>query len=322
MEYRTLGSTNLRVSAVALGCWPIAGMTSAGVTRGQSLATIATCLDRGINFFDTAYNYGLNGESERLLAEGLRGRRQECVIATKGGLRWGPDGKQIRDARPETLRWQCEESLRRLETDCVELLFLHAPDPHVPLTESAGGLRELLDEGKTRGVGVSNCSLAQLREFAAVCPLIAYQPHYNMLQREIEQDRLPWCIANGVAVTPYWPLMKGFLAGKLPRDHVFTAGDGRAKYPMYQGVEWQRNHDLLDELRPIAAEAGRSLAQVAINWTIHQPGITAALCGAKRPDQAVENAAAADWRLTGAQRERIDAALRRRGMPTSRAAVE
>lgn len=296
-------------------------MTSLDVNEADSLATLDACLEQGINFFDTAYCYGAQGESERLIARAFRGRRDKIVIATKGGIHWGPDGKQVHDARPETLRRQCEESLRRLETDHVELLYLHAPDPAVPLAESAGALAELLRAGKTRAVGASNCSLPQLREFAAACPLAAYQPHYNMLQREIEADRLPWCREQGVSVMVYWPLLKGLLAGKLARDHHFSPRDGRAKYPMFQGEEWLKNQDLIDRLRPIAAECGRSVAQMVINWTIHQPGITAALCGAKRANQVADNAGGAGWRLSADQLLRIDAALADRGTPVSRAAV-
>lgn len=321
MELRQLGTTDVRVSPVALGCWPISGMTSVGVTEADSLATIAACFDLGINFLDTAFCYGRSGESEQLIRRALGKRRDQMVIATKGGIHWGADGKQVRDARPQTLRRQCEESLRRLGTDRVELLYLHAPDPHVPVAESAGALRELLEEGKTRSVGLSNATVAQLEEFIAVCPLAAHQPHYNMLQREIEVDTLPWCQAHGVSVVVYWPLVKGLLAGKLARDHVFAAGDGRAKYPMFQGDEWQKNQDLVDELREIAADAGRSVAQLAINWTIHRLGITAALCGAKRPNQVRENAGGMGWQLSDAMLARIDAALARRGQPVSKAAV-
>ena len=321
MDLRPLGKTDIRVSPIALGCWPIAGMTSRGVTEADSLATLDACFGLGINFFDTAHNYGLNGESERLIARAIRGRRDQVVIATKGGLRWDAAGKQEHDARPETLKQMCEESLRRLETDHVELLYLHAPDPNVPIAESAGGLKQLLDAGKARAIGASNFSLAQLREFAAVCPLSAFQPPYNMLQREIERDTLPWCRENGVSVMVYWPLLKGLLAGKLPRDYVFPPGDGRPKYPMFQGEEWQKNQDFLDELRAIAADTGRSVAQVVLNWTIRQPGITSALCGAKRPDQIRDNAGATGWELSAEQLTKIDLALKKRGTAVSRPPV-
>jgi aryl-alcohol dehydrogenase-like predicted oxidoreductase len=321
MDYRPLGTTGIQVSAVALGCWPIAGMTSLDVNEANSLATIEASLAAGVSFLDTAYCYGAEGESERLIARAVRGRRDEVVIATKGGIHWGPDGKQAKDARPKTLRRECEESLRRLQMDYVDLLYLHAPDPRTPVAESAGELARLLAAGKTRSVGASNLSVGQLEEFAAVCPLAACQPHYNMLQREIEADVLPWCRERNVSVMVYWPLLKGLLAGHLARDHAFRPGDGRAKYPMFQGEEWRKNHDLLDNLRPIAAETGRTLAQLVINWTIHRPGITSALVGAKRAAQARENAGGGGWRLTEDQIRRIDEALTERGTPLSKAAV-
>lgn len=320
MDLRPIGETDIRITPVAMGCWPITGITSLGVTEEQSLATLEAAFDAGINFFDTAYFYGYEGESERMIARALGRKRDEIVIATKGGLHW-ENGKQVYDARPDTLRRECDESLRRLQTDRVELYYLHAPDPEVPIAESAGGLKELLDAGKSRAIGVSNVTREQLDEFVRVCPLAAYQPHYNMLQREIEGDRLPWCRERNVSVMVYWPLLKGLLAGKLPRDHVFEPGDGRRKYPMFQGEEWEKNQDFLDRLRPIAEEADMTLAQLVVRWTIDRPGITAALCGAKRPEQIRENAGTMRKVLTDDQRARINQAIEDRGPIASRPAV-
>lgn len=321
MEYRRLGLTDLCVSAVGFGAWPISGMSSVGVNDADSLATIAVCLDAGVNFFDTTYGYGEQGESERLLARALGSRRDEVVLATKGGIEWGPGRQQVLDGSPAKLRRQCETSLERLETDFVDLLYLHAPDPRTPVAESAAELARLMQEGKARAIGASNCTVEQLAEFANACPLAAVQPAYNMLQRDIEQDLVPWCIAQGVAIVVYWPLLKGLLAGKLARDHVFPPGDGRAKYPMFQGDEWRKNQDFVDQLRPIAAEAGLSVAQLVINWTVHQPGITSALCGAKRPDQAHENAGGAAAPLSPEVSAKIEAALAQRGTPQVRLPV-
>ena len=215
------------------------------------------------------------------------------VIATKGGIHWDEAGNRQFDASPDRLlRRQCDESLQRLGTDYVDLLYLHAPDPNVPLTESAGALKSLLDAGKTRSVGVSNLNLAQIETFHTFCPIAAIQPPYNMLQREIEDDIVPWCLQHGVSIIVYWPLMKGLLAGKLARDHQFLEGDGRAKYPMFQGEEWNKNQDFIDELRGIADDLGKTVAQLVVNWTVHQIGITAALCGAKRAYQIEETAGA------------------------------
>jgi aryl-alcohol dehydrogenase-like predicted oxidoreductase len=312
-EYRTLGDTDIKVSPVALGCWPISGMTSLGVNDVDSLATLRAAVDEGVNFFDTAYMYGADGESEKLIARALGRHRDEIVIATKCGLHWSSQGKRVAGGHPETLRRECDTSLRRLQTDRVELLYLHAPDPCVPLADSAGAMRELREAGKTLCVGVSNVTLSQLEQFHAICPIAAFQPPYNLLQRQIELDTLPWCREHNVAVVVYWPLLKGLLAGKLSRDHVFQPGDGRPKYAMFQGKEWQKNHDFVDRLREIAEDEGKSVSQIAVNWAIHQPGITSALCGAKRAYQIEEAAGAMGWRLSDQALRRIDAALEQRG---------
>ncbi len=312
MNYRPLGQTRLQVSEIALGCWPIAGITSPGTNEADSLATIRSCFDLGINHLDTAYMYGRTGESERLIARAIGSRRNEMVIATKCGLHWDAAGNQTHDARPATLRQQCEESLRRLQTDCVDLLYLHAPDRDVPVAESASELRRLLEEGKTRAVGASNLTLAQLEKFAAACPLAAYQPPYNMLVRDIESDVLPWCRQRGAAVLVYWPLMKGLLAGKIGRDQVFGPDDSRHKYAVFQGDQRQKNLDLVDRLRTIAEQSGHTVAELVLNWTVTQPGITSALCGAKRPEQIRECAGGSGWQLSSQQRAAIDQALRER----------
>jgi aryl-alcohol dehydrogenase-like predicted oxidoreductase len=220
------------------------------------------------------------------------------------------------------MRSECDESLRRLGTDRVELLYLHAPDDNVPIAEAAGGLRDLMDEGKTLSVGASNCTVDQLEEFHSVCPLAAVQMPYNMLQRDIEKQSIPWCRERNIAVMVYWPLMKGLLAGKLPRDSELDASDSRRKYPMYQGDEWQKNQDFIDQLREIAQETGRTVAQLVVNWTIAQPGITSALCGAKRPEQVEETAGAMGWQLTSEQCALIEAAISKRGPTATKRAFQ
>ena len=320
MHYRQLGQSQYSVSSVALGCWPIAGITTLNATREESLATLRAAVDAGINFLDTAYAYGIHGESEQMIGDVIRDCRDQVVIATKGGIHRVGRGQDY-DARPETLRRQCDESLQRLGTDRIDLYYLHAADPKTPLTESAGAIAELIQAGKVVLAGASNLNVAQLQQFHEVCPISAVQPHYNLLQREIETDLVPWCLNRRASVCVYWPLMKGFLAGKLHRDHQFDAADGRAKYPMFQGDEWQKNHDFLDELRSIANDLNISVAQLAIAWTIHQPGITAALCGAKRDWQIQETAAAMRIHLTDETLSQINAAVARRGSIVSRAAV-
>jgi aryl-alcohol dehydrogenase-like predicted oxidoreductase len=311
-QRRPLGNSGLSVSPVALGCWPIAGVTTLDTNEADSIATIMRSFDLGINHLDTAYTYGRQGESETLIRRALGNRRDEMVIASKCGIHMEGD-QFINDGRPGRLRAECDESLRRLGTDRVELLYLHAPDKTVPIEESAGALRDLMTAGKTRAVGASNCSLEQLRAFHAVCPLTAVQLPYNMLQRDIERQTIPWCRAQNVAVMVYWPLMKGLLAGKLARDQQLDERDTRRDYPMYQGDEWQRNQDFVDRLRAAAALSGHTVAQLVVNWTIHRPGITSALCGAKRPWQIEETAHAMGWSLTAEQQAQIDAAIAERG---------
>ena len=312
-DLRSLGRTDLRVSPVALGCWPIAGVSTLDVNDADSIATIQATLDAGVNFFDTAYCYGPNGESETLIRRALEGRRNQAVIATKGGIHYNAAGKQEQDGRPETIVRECDESLRRLGTDRVELYYLHAPDPNVPVAESAGAIRRLVESGRTLAAGASNCTLAQLKEFHAACPLTAVQLPYNMLQRDIERETVPWCQAEGIAVTVYWPLMKGLLAGRLSDKAPLDKRDSRRTYPMYQGEEWEQNQAFVARLREIANDAGRTVAQLVINWTIHQPGITVALCGAKRPWQIEETAAAMGWRLTAGHAVAVEAAIAERG---------
>ncbi|MCA9082731.1 MAG: aldo/keto reductase [Planctomycetaceae bacterium] len=320
MSLRKLGTSEIYVSSVSMGCWPIAGITTLHATRDESLKTLRAALKCGINFLDTAYAYGVDGESEQMIGEVIADCRSSVVVATKGGIHRVGRGQDY-DGRPETLRRECEESLQRLQTDYVDLYYLHAPDPKTPIAESAGAIRDLIQEGKVRAAGASNLNVQQLKEFHEVCPLTAVQPHFNMLQQEIEQNVAPWCREHQISLCVYWPLMKGLLAGRLPRDHVFEPGDGRAKYPMFQGLEWQKNQDFLDDLRQIAAEEQLTVSQLVIAWTVSRPGITSALCGAKRDWQIQETAAAMNVVLSPHALSQIDAALERRGPAVSRAAV-
>lgn len=312
-ERRSLGSSGIEISPIALGTWPIAGVTTSGVTDRDSVATIQAALDSGINFFDAAYCYGPNGESERLIGQSLVGRRDEAVLATKGGIHYDRSGKQAQDARPQTLLAECDESLRRLGVDRVELYYLHSPDPEVPIEDSAGAVARMIEAGKVRSAGASNCQLEQLQAFDRVCPLTAVQLPYNMLQRGIERRTIPWCLERGIAIAVYWPLMKGLLAGGLPRTGKLQAGDRRLDYPMFQGEQWRRNQQFVEALRAIADQCGRTVSQLVLNWTMTQVGVTAALCGAKRPWQIEENAGAMGWRLSQPQLEAIQRAIDARG---------
>ena len=310
---RSLGKSELLVSPVSLGTWPMAGVTSRDVNDQDSIAALQACPELGINFLDTAYCYGPNGESENLIRQALADRREEFVIATKCGIHYNSEGEQTQDARPETILQECEESLRRLGTDHVELYYLHSPDPNVPVAESAGAIATLIEAGKVGLAGASNCQLEQIQEFQSACPLSAVQLPYNMLQRDIEEKTVPWCHEQGISVIVYWALMKGLLAGHLQEQSQMHTEDNRRKYPMYQGEEWQRNQQFVAVLREIAEDCGRSVPELVINWTMHQPGITAALCGARRRWQIAESAAAMGWQLNSEQRVTIEKAIAARG---------
>ena len=312
-EMRPLGSSGLHVSPVALGTWPMAGVTSLDVNDVDSIATLQVCSTLRINFIDSAYCYGVDGESDKLMGHALGDKRDDFVFATKGGIHYNEDGNQVNDGRPEALLRECDESLQRLQTDHIDLYYLHSPDPKTPVAESAGAIRQLMDAGKVRYAGASNCTAEQLQEFHAECPLTAVQLPYNMLQRGIEKKTIPWCQEKGIAVVVYWALMKGLLAGKLTRETTLAENDVRRKYPMYQGDEWEKNQTFIEQLREVAKSCSRTVAQVVINWTIQQPGITSVLCGAKRRWQIEETAGAMGWRLSSAQLQEIEAIINARG---------
>jgi len=321
-SYRPLGRTDVRVGPLALGCWPLAGMTREGITPAAATATVAAALDAGIVHLDTAYCYGAEGESERAIAAAIRGRRRDAaVIAGKCGIHWEPGRKQCVDGRPQRIRVEVGESLARLGTDHLDLLYLHAPDPAVPVEESAAELGRLMAEGKTRAVGVSNVTLEQLRRFASACQPAACQMHFNMLQREITADVLPWCRDHDVSMVVYWPLMKGLLAGGMPRDKVFPPTDSRHKYPMFNGEEFQRNLDFVDGIRPAATRLGCGLADLVLAWTAEQPGITCVLFGATSPEQVRDNCNALACTLDDEARLTIARAIEARGPVASRRPV-
>ncbi len=307
---RSLGKSGIQVSPVALGCWPIAGMTSLDVNDADSLATIGAALEHGINFLDTAYCYGAGGESERLIGQAIAplirdGRRDDIVIASKGGIHWDQDVNRVQDASPERIIEECEQSLERMGIEFIDLHYLHSPDPKVSVAETAGAFAQLIESGKIRAAAASNFDVTQLEAFHAVCPIAAVQPPYNMLQRRIESDIIPWCINNGVSVVNYWPLMKGLLAGKIRRGHQFDPADKRLTYDVFRGEQFERAQLLLDELDLIAEAVQKSAAQVVINWTLSQPGITSTLCGAKRDWQIRETAGAMGWNLSQQNLQRI-----------------
>lgn len=303
---RQLGNSDLWVTPVSLGCWPIAGMTSTHVNDVDSLATLQAALDSGINFLDTAFGYGQNGESEKLIAQATKHRSDHVIIASKVGMGWDDQPVRVFDASPANIKQQCETCLQRLQRDCIDLLYLHAPDGKTPLQESAQAFVELIEQGKIRFAGVSNLNVEQLQQFASVCPIAAVQDYFNMLQQIDRREVIRWCQANNSAFVAYWPLMKGLLAGQLPRDFQFSETDSRRNYQQFQGQQWQENQNLVDGLRALSNRINKSVTEIVVQWTFRQPGITSVLCGAKRANQIWESATAMHWELSEHCMQEID----------------
>ncbi|MEY4565504.1 MAG: ral stress protein 69 [Planctomycetota bacterium] len=289
---RQLGSSDLWVSAVGLGCWPFAGITSLGVDDRLSEETILAALDAGINFIDTAYSYGFDGRSDRVVAAALRRFSGPLILSSKVGTHYNSDRVRTIDGRPETITRHTEESLKRLGVERIDLLYLHQPDPNVAIERSAEALLSLHRRGLIRYVGLSNATVEETDRFHGVCPVVTIQPPFNMLQQSSVNDFRFWCTNHSVGMVVYWVLMKGLFAGKMSRDFLLDQQDRRRSYPMYQAEQWDLNQDFLDALRGIARRIDWNVARMVVRWSLEQPGITSCLVGAKRPEQIRETAEA------------------------------
>lgn len=281
---------------VIMGLWPIAGITSTGVNAGTSRKAIETAIRMGVQWFDTAYSYGFDGESDRLLGAVISQvssvSNESLAVIGKVGQRWDGAKQRVIDASPATIRIDAETSLKRLGIEQFDLLMLHSVDPQVPIEDSATAIAELRHRGLAKRVGVCNVSLQELQRFASVISPSAVQLPLNMLQMDILKEIVPWCHQRDVAVHVYWTLMKGILAGAISRDHQFSAADSRPKYPIYQGSARERTHRLVDRLQRLASEYETTVSKLSIGWTISQPGVTSALVGAKYDWQIQDTAGA------------------------------
>jgi aryl-alcohol dehydrogenase-like predicted oxidoreductase len=277
---------------IMFGLWPIAGVTTIGVTNDDARATIEAAAQCGITKFDTAFSYGFAGESDRFLGEFLRNRRDQYTVISKVGQRWNPQRQRVIDGTPETLTADAETALQRIGIEQFDLLMLHCPDPQVPIEISAAAIAKLQQRGLCRKIGVCNVTPAQQRQFAKVAGCDAIQCPLNMLQQTSLEQLIPQCQEQSCDVYAFWVLMKGLLAGKISRDHVFAAGDARPKYEIFQGEQRERAHHVIDGLSGLARESNRTIAQLAIGWALSQPGVSGVLIGAHRPDQIQETAAA------------------------------
>lgn len=327
MQHRELGRSELRVPVVVLGAWAIGGWYWGGTDDAQAIRAIQASIDHGANAIDTAPVYGF-GHSETIVGRALVGRRDRAIVMTKVGLRWDTEEgepyfdtvdtsgtKRVvrRNASAASVRHEVEASLARMGVETIDLIQVHWPDPRTPIAETMGALLELRRAGKVRAIGVSNYSVAQMEEARRALgdvPLASDQPKYNLVARDAEKEILPWCAHERVGTVVYSPLEQGLLTGKVDATRSFSNSDGRHKRPTFAS----RNRELVnaclrDVVQPIATRHGATIGQVVVAWTVAQPGVTAAIVGARTPEQAIENAAAGDVRLTADELARVRAAF-------------
>lgn len=311
MEQISIGNSGLTTSRIGLGTWAIGGWMWGGTDEKQSITTIRAAVDQGVTLIDTAPVYGF-GRSEEIVGKALAegGLRKRVQIATKVGIAW-QDGQPYRDSRPERIRKEIEDSLRRLRTDVIDLYQVHWPDLETPIQDTARTLDELFRQGKIRAIGVSNFSPAQMKAFRDVAPLVAVQSPYNLFEREIESDVLPYAKGTALTVLSYGALCRGLLSGRMRADTRFTGDDLRRVDPKFQGARFRQYLAAVGELEKLARERfGRSVLALAVRWVLDQ-GPTIALWGARSPDQLAPVSDVEGWQLDDATMRDIDAILKR-----------
>ena len=297
----------VEVSRIGLGTWAIGGLEWGAVPDDVAVATCLSAIERGINLIDTAPIYG-HGRSEQIIGKaiGVHGRRDAFFIATKAGLEWNEQGV-FANSTPARLRRELEESLRRLGTDYIDLYQVHWPDPRNPIADTAGLMAQFQAEGKVRALGVSNFSTAQMEEFSTVAPLVSNQLPYNLFERQIDGEILPWCAANGVAVLTWSSLCRSLLAGRVQPGMVFDAKDIRSADPKFQEPRFSQYMTAVQRLSGLARERyGKTVLELAVRWVLDRPGVSVALWGAKRPDQLDAVSGVMGWRLDTSAMAEID----------------
>ena len=320
MKFRTLGQSDLEVSALAFGAWAIGGWLWGGADSKEAVKAIETAVDNGMTTIDTASVYGF-GLSEKLVGEAIKGKRDKVQILTKFGMSWddkrgqfyfaskdesGKDVEIYRYASKEKVLSDCDDSLWRLKTDYIDLFQIHWSDPTTPISETMEALEILIKNGKIRAGGVCNYSLELMKEAVATFKLTSNQVPYSMINRNIEKDIVPYCIENNIGMLAYSPLQRGLLTGKMKPGYKFNDGDSRPSTPYYKEPNFTKILGLLDKIKPIADDRKVTLSQLILNWTIQQPGITCALAGARNPSQVLDNIGATDFSLTKEEISRIN----------------
>ncbi len=315
METRRLGNTELKITPIGIGAWAMGGagwQWSWGPQNdSDSVAAIQAALDLGINWIDTAAVYGL-GHSEEVVARALHQRNPRPFVFTKCERVWNEHGEISGSLKAESIRHECEASLRRLKVDVIDLYQIHWPQPDQDIEEGWAEIVRLKQEGKVRYIGVSNFSAAQMRRAQAIATIDSLQPPYSILSREVEKEELPHAAANHIGVIVYSPMYSGLLSGSMTRSRIakFSSDDWRRHNPNFHEPLLSRNFRLVELLREIGKRYRRTAGEVAIAWTLANPAVTAAIVGVRSAEQVFGVIGAAEFRLQSGDVGEIEEALR------------
>lgn len=313
MKKRKLGLSEIEITPIAFGAWAIGGWMWGGSDSREAVKAVEAAIDCGMTTIDTASVYGF-GLSEELVGKAVKGKRDKVQLLTKYGMSWGKNeegqfyfaskdnkGHDIniyKHASRKKVLKDCDDSLRRLKTDYIDLFQIHWPDPLTPVSETMEAVSSLIASGKIRAAGVCNYSVELLREAGKSVLIASDQVPYSMVRRDIESEVVPYCIGQNTGILAYSPMQRGLLAGKIKPGHKFNEGDSRPDTPYFKEPNLSAILAFLEKIRPVAEGHNVTLSQLVLNWTIQQPGITCALAGARNPGQVLENAGAAGFMLT------------------------
>lgn len=315
MELRQLGSSDLNITSIGIGAWAIGGSGWNGSMGPQneadSIPAIHAALDHGLNWIDTAALYGL-GHSEEVVARAIQGRTPKPYIFTKCERTWDEHGNVGASLKAASIRQECEDSLKRLRVEAIDLYQIHWPEPDEDIEEGWTELARLKREGKVRYIGVSNFSVAQMKRAQAIAPITSLQPPYAVVRREIEHDILPFCRQQNIGVIVYSPMYAGLLTGAMTRERVsnFLPEDWRRNLPGFQEPALSRNLRMVEHLREIGKRHGRAPGEVAIAWTLNHPAVTGAIVGFRSPKQVEGVIGSASFRLTSSEIAEIEDSLK------------
>jgi len=312
MDTVRFADTDIQITPVGLGTWAIGGWMWGGTDEKESIDAIHAAIDKGIKLIDTAPVYGF-GRSEEIVGKALAdGRREQVALATKVALNWNDEHSKVwREATAARIEQEVEDSLRRLRTDYIDIYQIHWPDPVTPVEETAKAMEKLFRDGKIRAIGVSNFSPEQMDAFREFAPLHSVQPPYNLFEREIEHDVLPYCNENGIATLTYGAICRGLLSGKMTSDQAFEGDDLRNKDPKFQAPRFSQYLEAVNRLDALARERfGKRVIHLALRWLLDRPGVSVALWGARRPDQLDPVSEIGNFRIDAETADDIDTILK------------